>query len=408
MKATPSTNLNSKIKIKLNMHDNDKAISISITVGFLTFVLCLSQYSIVSTLGWKSFTNRLSMIAAPESEYSISGSTNSNIAGLSSKEEIPSARLPASYNGRNSLFDFNLNRSVPQNYDINKSTQENYGSDSKEFVGPFACAREKLDYDYHGNYLKSRQLFQDEIVGKLLDGATVQDETNGIVCKTPTHPWVVFTAGVMGAGKSHTMKQLSSSGLFPLRSFVIVDPDEIRSHFPEYQLAIDLLPHRAGELTHKEAGYITEITAEVGIREGYNVLVDGSLKDAEWYEEYFKRLREQYPLLRIAILHITAPREAILQRAKNRGKKTGRVIPVETLEISLEQVPKSVKHLASLADFFCEFSNAPNSNSVTIQTKGMTTEAFRDNWAQTCPWPTEKRWGLWSHGSSSTRLLSRM
>ena len=44
----------------------------------------------------------------------------------------------------------------------------------------------------------NRQLFQDEIVNKLLDGnAWVHDEKNGILCKAPMDPWIVFTAGVM-------------------------------------------------------------------------------------------------------------------------------------------------------------------------------------------------------------------
>jgi hypothetical protein len=45
------------------------------------------------------------------------------------------------------------------------------------------------------------------------------------------------------------------------------------------------------------------------------VLVDGSLRDADWYMEYFQQLRNDFPFLRIAILHITAPKEIVLERA---------------------------------------------------------------------------------------------
>jgi hypothetical protein len=48
-----------------------------------------------------------------------------------------------------------------------------------------------------GNYTKSRQLFQDKIITQLLDGALVQDTKNGVVCRMPTEPWIVFTAGAM-------------------------------------------------------------------------------------------------------------------------------------------------------------------------------------------------------------------
>lgn len=190
----------------------------------------------------------------------------------------------------------------------------------------------------------------------------------------------------MGAGKSHTMKQVASKGRFPLQSYVIVDPDEIRSHFPEYHLYAAHDPERAGQLTHKEAGYICEIVTAAALQRGNNVLVDGSLKDYEWYEEYFERLHEEYTLLRIAIVHITAPRASVIERAKNRAKDTGRVVPPDTLKLSLKQVPISVSKLASKVDFFCEIDNSPNLNEVKLVTESITWDSFRDNWAQTCPW----------------------
>ncbi|KAL7427769.1 hypothetical protein ACHAXH_000836 [Discostella pseudostelligera] len=273
---------------------------------------------------------------------------------------------------------------------LNLSTKDNYGVKHKKFYGPYKHIRANLDYEYHGNYSKSRQELQDAIVHKLLDGTMIHDTTNGRVCKTPTEPWIMFTAGVMGAGKSHTMKQLASQGLFPLHSYVVVDPDEIRSNFPEYHLYAKECPKVAGELTHTEAGYVTEIVTAAALQQGHNVLVDGSLRDYAWYRGYFKSLREEYGgLLRIAILHITAPREVVFERAANRAKNTGRVVPIETLEKSLEQVPVSVKKLAPLADFFCELDNSQSTSSggeVIIRTPGITWNTFRANWAQTCPW----------------------
>lgn len=110
---------------------------------------------------------------------------------------VHAERLPSSYNGRQSLFLFSSKEGIPQDYDFGKSTQENYSSGEGNFAGPFASIRENLDFDYHGNYSEARQMFQDEIIVKLLDGATVTDEQNGMVCSTPTKPWMVFTAGVM-------------------------------------------------------------------------------------------------------------------------------------------------------------------------------------------------------------------
>lgn len=311
------------------------------------------------------------------------------VNGENTNSKRPSSSLASSYNNRNSLFEFSSSQDIAVGYSLDKSTQENFAAKNKEFYGPFQAQRAGLDYDYHGNYSKSRQEFQDKIVEKLLDKTEIHDSTNGMICKTPTEPWIVFTAGVMGAGKSHTMSQMNSRGLFPWKSYVIVDPDEIRSHFPEYHLYASKCPKRAGESTNKEAGYITEIITEAALKRGYNVLVDGSLWDYEWYQEYFQSLRKEYPVLRIAVLHITAPRELVFERATRRAQDTGRIVPLETLELSLKQVPISVKILAPTADFFAELDNSPG--DVTMTTEGITWDSFRDNWAQTCPWVPGQR-----------------
>jgi len=62
---------------------------------------------------------------------------------------------------------------------------------------------------------------------------------------------------------------------------------------------------------------------------------------------------------------------------------TGRYVPIGALLKSVEEVPIAVKHLAPLADFYCEFHNAPNSN-IAINTNGVTWESFVMKWKQTC------------------------
>ena len=38
------------------------------------------------------------------------------------------------------------------------------------------------------------------------------------------------------------------------------------------------------------------------LQKGKNVLVDGSLRNAHWYLEYFRNLRDKFPIIKIAIL----------------------------------------------------------------------------------------------------------
>jgi predicted kinase len=195
-----------------------------------------------------------------------------------------------------------------------KSSEENHASDDMIFYEPYADIRASLDYTYHRNYTRERQRLQASIVQKFLDDAVLIDQ-NGEVCTIPTRPWIVFTAGAFGAGKGYTLNQLVRKGRFPLMAFVRVNPDDIRRELPEFPLYVRDNPDFAGELTNKEAGYIAEILTLAGLRSGKNVIVDGSLRCASWYREYFARLRVEFPVLRIAIIHVTAPRASVFQRA---------------------------------------------------------------------------------------------
>jgi len=267
-------------------------------------------------------------------------------------------------------------------FSIMVSTEENHKVDDLDFYGPYADIRATLDYTYHSNYSKERQGLQDRIITEMLGGAFITD-VNGDICSTPTEPFIVFTAGAMGAGKSHTIGKLVERGLFPLLAFVSVDPDEIRRHFPEYHVYVDISPEVAGELTRKEAGFVAEILTAVALIEGKNVLVDGSLRDSEWYKTYFQKLRDEFPNLKLSIIHVTAPRDAVFERAAARARTTGRVVPEETLKLALEQVPKSVKILGPIVDYFVELNNPPGGD-IEMTTEGEDWESFENNWMQTC------------------------
>lgn len=270
-----------------------------------------------------------------------------------------------------------------------KSTEENHKSNDMNFYGKYAHIRKTLDYSYHKNYTEKRQRLQNSIIEDMLATALITD-VNGDICTTPTEPWLVFTAGAMGAGKGYTIKTLVQRQTFPLLAFVTVDPDEIRRLFPEYDLYVKSRPEEAGQLTRKEAGLVAEILTLAALQAGKNVLVDGSLRDSNWYQDYFKNLRDDYPSLKIGIIHVTAPREAVIERAEERAILTGRVIPRKLLELAITQVPRSVKILGPLADYFCEIDNAPF-EELKIITKGETWETFQHKWLQTCAWVPGRR-----------------
>jgi len=122
---------------------------------------------------------------------------------------------------------------------------------------------------------------------------------------------------------------------------------------------------------------------------GKNVLVDGSLRDWVWYEKYFIRLKNEYAGVKISILYIDAPRDVIIERAKQRGVITGRAIPQETLEMAIKQVPISVAKLKDQVDSYYKINNSPTAKGVELMTKDCTWDIFKQNWIQTCAWIPE-------------------
>eukprot|EP00992_Anisonema_acinus_P005541 TRINITY_DN18345_c0_g1_i1.p1 TRINITY_DN18345_c0_g1~~TRINITY_DN18345_c0_g1_i1.p1 ORF type:complete len:441 (+),score=71.15 TRINITY_DN18345_c0_g1_i1:62-1384(+) len=262
---------------------------------------------------------------------------------------------------------------VPANYDFNEATNENYSQHGKDVYGPFAAIRARLDFSYHGNYTRERQAYQDGLI---------QDVVGAGIAKLA--PWIIFTAGAMGTGKSFTIHWMSDAGYFPLSDLVQIDPDAFKTAFPEWQGYIDRDPRTAGYHTRKESGYLVEIAQEAAMEAAKNVWVDGSLRDADWYVKVFKDIRERFKgQYRIAILSVTAPKEVVLERARARELVTGRHVPETEILDSLARVPQSVERLAPLAAFIANITNVGS----TPQLSGFCNESvcFRnacDSWEE--------------------------
>jgi len=138
-------------------------------------------------------------------------------------------------------------------------------------------------------------------IGTNKTSTNADTNTNTNTNTATTNPWIVFTAGAMGAGKGYTIKHLHRKNRFPLSNFTIIDPDEIRRLLPEFDVYTNSiepsLAEHAGTFTKKEAGYIAELFLHVALQQqqsdndcgttgtgtgtgtGKNVLIDGSLKD---------------------------------------------------------------------------------------------------------------------------------
>ena len=109
---------------------------------------------------------------------------------------------------------------IPSDYDYTKTTNDNYGCSAtpRVYYGDYVDIREGRDYNYHVNYVKERQLWQDAVVKSVV-----------VRTEPQVQPWVVYTCGPMGAGKGFTLRWMSKHGFFPLEHIAHIDPDYFKS-----------------------------------------------------------------------------------------------------------------------------------------------------------------------------------
>ncbi|OLP80412.1 hypothetical protein AK812_SmicGene39169 [Symbiodinium microadriaticum] len=164
------------------------------------------------------------------------------------------------------------------------------------------------DAEYHGLYNLDRQIWQDAQIDDLLD--RVKEEKS---------PWLLYTCGPMGVGKllarrSFTLQWLNKEGYLNMQeNMVKIDPDEIKGR----------------------SAYMMEIAQAAAMQKNFNVWVDGSLKDAEWYAQQFERGQGAVPKT-VQRRSKGADEQTILHRVKERADgPDGRHVPPELVRASM-------------------------------------------------------------------------
>lgn len=131
-------------------------------------------------------------------------------------------------------------------------------------------------------------------------------------------------------------------------------------------------PITAATKVHRESTQMADVLFEHSLLSEHDILVDGSLRDVQWYQTLFERIMREFPRYRLGILYVSATEEVIISRAESRAQKTGRAVPRDLLQASMEQVPKSVSTLAPLTNFTFEISNNDGQPMVLTQWRSRT------------------------------------
>lgn len=171
------------------------------------------------------------------------------------------------------------------------------------------------------------------VLARILDADHEDDDEDETIPQSPDvleshgRPFLVFTAGSMGAGKSYVLSQLHQREVFPLHKFVKIDPNMLKSELPEMAGYFQHDSESAATKLHRESTQMSDVLFEQSLLKDRNILVDGSLRDTGWYQALFDRIRKEYPQYLLCILYVSASPQTIRNRAHERASKTDRTVP---------------------------------------------------------------------------------
>ncbi|BGP24092.1 hypothetical protein JCM10295v2_002993 [Rhodotorula toruloides] len=197
-----------------------------------------------------------------------------------------------------------------------------------QHYGAYARERASLDWSYHVLPTKARQALQDQIV-KLVLGARVRECSEAgddELCRVSERregfeqgeregrvdgvredqmgrkggegkegrPLALFTAGGMGAGKGHTLREMLKTGRICLPANTVwIDPDALSRLLPERPLYLSHSASTASALLHPEASLLQEICAAVAKSQKRSLVIDGSLTDCKWFEGFMRGFKQR-------------------------------------------------------------------------------------------------------------------
>ena len=180
---------------------------------------------------------------------------------------------------------------------------------------------------------------------------------------------MIVICGSYCSGKNYFINKLNDNKLLNLNEFIHSDLDDVRYKIPEYNELVSKTKTmwNISTLTNKEAGYIVELIQKHALFQGYNLLINSSLKDHEWYYSYFTWINNTFPSYTAKLFYMQASVQDILKRNLIRGQNEGRIIPYETLKNSCENSQKSFEKIKCHPLFQYDYNELQSSCSLDLE-----------------------------------------
>jgi predicted ABC-type ATPase len=175
---------------------------------------------------------------------------------------------------------------------------------------------ERVFKDENGDWNPERQKLHREMLDTVLAKAKKQ--------KNP-----VFH--LMGGGPASGKSSILDAGLVEsLEDDAYIDPDEMKFGLPEMRDMVEQKDKRAAAFSHEESSSVSKMALAEATKKGTNITLDGT-GDGGIQSLRKKILPAREAGHRIVGSYVTIPTDEAVRRAEERGKGSGRVVPVDQI-----------------------------------------------------------------------------
>lgn len=207
-----------------------------------------------------------------------------------------------------------------------------------------------------GDYTPERKALHEKIVGAFSDHV--------LPVRPGGQKLAILMAGGPAAGKSTILRHMMNDEMS--KQFVMVNPDDVKEHIPEYQEAIKGSARNAAILCHEESSDLAEEIRDRAIRDGKHLIIDGTMKNITKYAKLIDRLKKEGYKIHMTMVDLDV--DQAKHFARKRAERSGRWIPMDMLEKAYPAVRKSFTSLKDHADDF-EVYNRRNGQPEMIWSK---------------------------------------
>ena len=204
-------------------------------------------------------------------------------------------------------------------------------------------------YKTSKGYTKERQKLHKKIIQSIVDSANKP--------KNGEKPIAILMGGGSASGKgtlrtSLVVPRLKSAGI----NVGISDCDEIKAQLPEYEHFRKQDPESAAYRVHEESMDISMKAMDELVKNGKNLLFDGTMKDVDKYSSIIDKLHKAG--YQVQIIGSDIPVDLAIERSNKRAKTTGRKVPEGIIRGSHGGFAVTYPQLLSKVDGYSLYSNA--------------------------------------------------